>query len=52
LTMCTYNADPGSASEDGLKLLESWYTTRVEAGDISLSALCCPVRRPWLGGAL
>lgn len=30
LTMCTYSADPGSASADGLKLLESWFAT---AGD-------------------
>jgi transcriptional regulator with XRE-family HTH domain len=28
LAMCTYSADPGSSSEDGLKLLESWSATR------------------------
>lgn len=35
LTVCTYGADPGSASEDGLKLLESLCATEVETGEVS-----------------
>ncbi|MBP2327896.1 transcriptional regulator with XRE-family HTH domain [Kibdelosporangium banguiense] len=32
LVMCTYSAEAGSASEDGLKLLESWSATTGSAG--------------------
>ncbi len=35
LTVCTYSADPGSVSADGLKLLESLSATEVEMGEIS-----------------
>jgi MmyB-like transcription regulator ligand binding domain len=31
LTMCTYSAEPGSASADGLRLLESWSATAQDA---------------------